>query len=124
MLITYKKTKPFGPDRKWPTKNLTFEQNLIDLGWHQKEFQRIASFAYTVMSLDEKECLGCIYIYPSSNSEYDAEIVMWVRQSEVGNSLDQLLFDSVKKWIKDEWPFLNPGYPGRDIDWEAWTSLE
>ncbi|GAI05904.1 unnamed protein product, partial [marine sediment metagenome] len=59
--------------------------HLIDLGWHQKEFQRKTSFAYTVMGLDEKECLGCMYIYPSSNSEYDAEIVMWVRQSEVEN---------------------------------------
>lgn len=35
------KTKPFGPESKWPTKELTFEQDLIDLGWHQKEFQRV-----------------------------------------------------------------------------------
>ena len=27
------KTKPFGPGHKWPTKELTFEQDLIDLGW-------------------------------------------------------------------------------------------
>lgn len=46
------KTKPFGPDHKWPTKDLTFEQDLIDLGWHQKEFQRKTSFACTVMSLE------------------------------------------------------------------------
>jgi len=28
----------------WP-EGLTFEQDLVDLGWHQKKFQRRASFA-------------------------------------------------------------------------------
>ncbi len=51
------KTKPFGPKHKWPDKNITLEQDLIDLGWHQKEFQNRTSFAYTVFSLDEDECL-------------------------------------------------------------------
>jgi len=34
------KTKPFGPTHEWPTEDLTYEQDLIDLGWHQKEFQK------------------------------------------------------------------------------------
>lgn len=118
------KSKPFWQDHRWPTKNLTLQQNLIDLGWHQKEFQRRTSFAYTIMSLNEKECLGCVYIYPSSNSEYDAEIVMWIRQSEVENGLDKHLFCALKQWIKDKWPFNEPGYPGRVIDWETWYSLQ
>jgi len=91
------KTKPFGPNHKWPTKDLSYEQDLIDLGWHQKEFQRRTSFAYTMMNLDETECLGCLYIYPSDNPNYDAVIMMWVRQSEVANGLDEILFSSVKK---------------------------
>lgn len=117
------KTKPFGPDHKWPTKELTLEQDLIDLGWHQKEFQRRSSFAYTIMSLDESVCLGCLYIYNASNPAYDAEIVMWVRQSEVLNGLDEHLFNSVVGWVKNVWPFKNPGYPGRIIDWEEWKNL-
>jgi len=32
--------------------------------------------------------------------------------------------DVVKQWIKDKWPFMKPGYPGRDINWEAWKSLK
>ena len=54
----------FGEGTGWPTKDLTIEQDLIDLGWHQKEFQRRTSFAYTVMNLDESQCLGCVYIFP------------------------------------------------------------
>ncbi len=120
-IIHLQETQPFGPDHKWPTKKLTHEQDLIDLGWHQKEFQNKTSFAYTVMSLDESICLGCLYIYPPPNSEYDAMIMMWVRESD--KSLDEKLFNAVKQWVSDEWPFKNPGYPGREINWEEWKSL-
>ena len=107
----------FGPNDDWPT-GLTIEENLIDLGWHQKEFQKKSSFAFTVMSLDETECLGCMYIYPSDNPSYDAIIIMWVRQSEVPNGLDEILFSIVKKWIQEKWPFNKVAYPGRDVSWD------
>jgi len=115
-----RKTKPFGPGSDWPGSDLTLEQDLIDLGWHQKEFQNRTSFAYTVMSLDEKLCLGCLYIYPSDRSGFDCKIIMWVRESEVDKGLDVHLFEAVKKWINEFWPFRNPGYPGREIDWKEW----
>ena len=116
------KTKPFGPNQKWP-KELTLEQNLIDLGWHQKEFQRRSSFAYTVLNLNETKCLGCIYIEPSSKLEYQAKIHMWVRQSEVSSGLDEHLFNAVKKWMSEKWPFNSVAYPGRDISWEQWNIM-
>ncbi|MCK4809169.1 MAG: GNAT family N-acetyltransferase, partial [Candidatus Aenigmarchaeota archaeon] len=112
------KTKPFGPNSKWPEKDLTYEEDLIDLRWHQKEFQERSSFAYTVMNLDETECLGCMYIYPSDNPNYNAIIMMWVRQSEVADGLDEILFSTVKTWIKDKWPFEKVAYPGRDVSWD------
>lgn len=112
------KTKPFGPNHKWPTKDLSYEQDLSDLGWHQKEFQKRSSFAFTLINLDETECLGCMYIYPSNNPNYDAIIMMWVRQSEVANGLDEILFSSVKKWIQNKWPFKKVAYPDRDVSWD------
>jgi len=117
------KTKPFGPNQKWP-KGLTLEQNLIDLGWHQKEFQMRTSFAYTVMNLDESECLGCIYIDPTVKPGYEAKVFLWVRQSQVELGLDEHLFKSVKKWIAEKWPFEKVAYPGRDISWEDWRKLK
>src|SRR5215510_11038582 len=60
-----------NPSGTWP-RRLTLEEDLIDLGWHQREFTMRHSFAYTVMSPDEQECLGCCYIYPSDNPDYDA----------------------------------------------------
>jgi len=112
-------TKPFGPDQTWPT-GLTFEQNLIDLGWHQKEFQRKSSFAYTVVSPDETKCLGCIYIMPTNKLDYNASIHLWVRQSALATGLDEHLFTTAKEWIDNKWPFKRVAYPGRDIDWDEW----
>ncbi len=103
----------FGPKSDWPQKDLSFEQDLIDLGWHQKEFQRRSSFAYTVMNLEESQCLGCMYIFPTDKEGFDAEVYMWVRKSELENGLDKILFETVEKWIKEKWPFNKVLYPGR-----------
>jgi hypothetical protein len=99
---------------------LTLEQNIIELGWHQTEFQLRTSFAYTVVSLDELEVMDCVYIYPTQKAEIDAEVTLWVRQSRVAEGLDQHLFETVESWIADAWPFNNPAYPGRHISFEEW----
>jgi len=113
----------FGPDSDWPSMGLTLEQDLIDLGWHQKEFQRRTSFAYTVMNSDESQCLGCVYIDPSKKAGYNAEVYLWVRKSEFDKGLDQVLYDTVKEWLTNEWPYINVAYPGREIDWKTWEAL-
>lgn len=102
----------FHPGGEWP-RGLTLEQDLIELGWHQTEFQLRTSFAYTVVSLDESSVLGCMYIYPCRDGAADVEVTMWVRESEADTGLDQHLFESVKAWILASWPFSNPVFPGR-----------
>lgn len=113
----------FGPKSKWPPKDLSLEQDLIDLGWHQKEFQRRSSFTYAVMNPDESRCLGGVAVYPPSKTGYDAEVYVWVRKSELASGLDEFLFLTVRKWIEQEWPFKNVAYPGREISWGKWESL-
>lgn len=115
--------KAVWPDSGWPA-GLTLEEDLIDLGWHQKEFQNRASFAYTLVTLDESKVIGCVYIDPTRARGYDAEIYLWVRASELESGLDARLFNTVKSWLADDWPFESPAFPGRDIDWKVWESLE
>ena len=110
------------PDSDWPA-GLTLRQNLIDLGWHEKEFQNRTSFAYTMVAPDESQVLGCVYFYPTEKAGYDAEVFLWVRESEVANDLDQALFEVVQEWLALDWPFENPAYPGRTISWEEWDSF-
>jgi hypothetical protein len=65
-----------------------------------------------------------VYIDPSSKSEYDAMVLLWVRQSELKNGLDEHLFETVKKWLKEKWPFKKVAYPGREIDYKTWKTLK
>jgi len=114
--------KSVWPESAWP-EGLTLEQNLIDLGWHQKEFQNRSSFAYTMLNLDESTVMGCVYIDPTEAQGYDAEVYLWVRASELQSGLDARLFATVKKWLVNQWPFENPAFPGREIDWKVWEAL-
>ncbi len=115
-------TGVFGPNETWP-EGLTLEEDLVDLGWHQKEFELKNSFAYTVMNLDESRCLGCVYVDPSEKMNYDARVILWVRQSEAGSGLDEELFTTVKTWLSEKWWFSAVAFPGREITWHHWESL-
>ena len=113
-----KKVWPSG----WP-EGLTLEGNLVDLGWHQREFLTRRSFAYTVVNLSETKVIGCVYIYPTRKRGYDAEVFLWARESELGTGLDSKLFDVVKSWLANQWPFEKAAFPGREIDWRTWRSI-
>jgi RimJ/RimL family protein N-acetyltransferase len=110
----------WGPG--WP-EGLTLEQNLIDLGWHQKEFQRRRSFAYTVVALDESRVLGCVYIYSTRKEGHDAVVYLWARQSELASGMEKELTEAVKAWLASDWPFKNPAMPGTTISNEDWEKL-
>jgi hypothetical protein len=112
----------FGPNSGWPD-GLTLEQNLIDLGWHQSEFQRRRSFAYTVVSLDETKVVGCVYINPTRKRGYDAQVYLWAREAETGSPADSRLINVVSEWLAADWPFENVAFPGREIDWDSWNAI-
>jgi hypothetical protein len=114
--------KTIWPGGTWP-EGLTLEQNLIDLGWHQKEFQTRRSFAYTVVSLSEQKVMGCVYILPTRKKGYDAEVYLWARQSELAHGLEERLYEAVQEWVTQEWPFENAAFPGRGIDWDRWSKI-
>jgi hypothetical protein len=90
----------------------TIALNLVDLGWHQKEFELRRSFAYTVVTPDESEVLGCVYIDPSDS--HDARIKLWVRRSAWDAGLDPVLESSVREWLATRWPFERVTFAERD----------
>ena len=106
----------------WP-EGLTIEDDLVDLGWHQREFTLRRSFAYTMMTPDEDRCLGCVYIMPTRRRGHDCKVEMWVRADEIESGLDEELYRSVRAWIAGTWPFANPAFPGRAISFEDWHAL-
>ena len=98
----------------WPREGFTLTENLTDLEQHQQEFLNREAFTYTVVSLDESRVLGCVYINPARKVDTNAEVYMWVRQSEYDQGLDAILFQKVKNWMRTSWPFTTVAYPGRE----------
>jgi hypothetical protein len=90
----------------------TVALNLVDLGWHQKEFDLRRSFAYTVVAPDESQVIGCVYLYPSET--HDARVRLWVRRSAYEEGLDPVLERTVRDWVAAEWPFTSVTFEERD----------
>lgn len=112
----------FDPSSPWPA-GLTLREDIVDLGWHEREFTLRRSFAYTVMARDESRCLGCCYIFPSTAEGYDAAIFYWVRAGADADNRDAELGQRVRQWLTESWPFRSLAYPGRDIPWRVWKTL-
>lgn len=97
----------------WPTPNLTFEEDLIDLAWHQREFEYKKSFAFIVLSLDQSKALGCVYFYPpnwrkKATQLADVDVSFWVTQNAYDHGLYLKLYQAIQSWLQKDWPFKHP----------------
>lgn len=107
----------------WPLDDMTLEDNLIDLAWHQKEALLRRSFNYAVMSPDGSRMLGCVYVEPPEKRGADADVSFWVRTDEEDTGLEEELERVVRAWMREAWPYTSVRWPGRDISWEEWALL-
>lgn len=99
-----------NPGSSWP-EGLTREKNLIDLAWHQREFESRRSFAWVIEDA-EGEYLGCLYVYPSISGEKSADVVWWWRTGTMAS--DQSFRMQLQSWLSgDEWPRLSYHLPKR-----------
>ncbi|MCV3271879.1 hypothetical protein [Roseobacter sinensis] len=97
----------FGDD--WP-KGLTRADNLIDMGWHEREFTALRSFAWIVRDT-AGHYLGCAYLYPEIAVRGRGEVVTWM--CDTPERLQHLAaFNAAfRDWLT---PFLPQGY---DLQW-------
>ena len=102
-------TPGFGPPRGWP-QPMDLDANRSDLVSHATDFENRAGFTYSI--LGGHEVIGCVYIYPSKDPEYDAAVSSWVRESR--SEMDVVVYRSLSAWLSDAWPFANPDYAKRD----------
>ncbi len=104
----------------WPTEDLSFKDDQIDLGWHQREFENRTSFAYTVMSKDGTECLGCLYLYPPGyrselSKDAEVDVSFWVTQKGYDQSLYSKLYKVLDDWLKTAWLFKRVVYTNKEL---------
>lgn len=83
----------------WPL-NITLHDNIVDLGWHEKEFRDGSSFAYTVTNHARSKCFGCIYIFPSNG---EAIMSFWLREDGVSPIDEDEFAKLLVQWVATEW---------------------
>jgi hypothetical protein len=100
--------KAANPGSSWP-EGLTKEKNLIDLAWHQREFEARRSFAWVIENI-AGEYLGCLYIYPSIAGEKSADVAWWWRTGVVVSN--ESFRKHLLEWVTgSEWPRLDYNFP-------------
>ena len=108
----------------WPSDDFTLEANRQDLIRHERQHAAGEAFTYTVMKPDETECLGCVYIFPTTApmysrpeiaavggeewSAYEAAFYFWVRKSRLADGLDRRLLEALGPWFAQEWGVAHP----------------
>jgi hypothetical protein len=94
----------------WPHE-MTLEENRADLQRHADDFHNRTGFTYTVLDPASRTVIGCVYIYPSRDGDYDATALSWVRASHA--DLDEPLWRAVSDWLASDWPFGSVRYAPR-----------
>ena len=92
------------------------------------EWELSLSYTYTVMSLDESICLGCVYVMPPEKQGFDAQVIYWARSGQRAPagaaSLEAHLGQALHTWLASPaWPFKAVAWPGREIPWEKWVAM-
>jgi len=120
----------------WPTDDFTLEENWEDLAMHDRAHQERVAFTYTVLTPDETECLGCVYITPLTNSVAlnpkvltdivpDTAVVgFWVKQPRLADQLDERLLAVLRDWLAREWLFSAVYFSAHDVNKQQVQLLE
>lgn len=106
----------------WPEDDFTIEANRADLAdLADLEARHAAGRAYTYTVLDPlgTECLGCVYVFPTSATfltkatvtplsgdswaDVQAVVYFWVRQSRMQTGLDGRLLSALRAWFTENW---------------------
>jgi hypothetical protein len=109
----------FGPTDTWPPGDLNLRMDEADLAWHAREFESQRSFAYHMLSHDQQQCLGCLYLYPSASKQHDAEAYLWTHIN-LSAERARLAEEEVIDWVTRHWPFKTVAWPGRFIPFGQW----
>ncbi|HEX4089925.1 MAG TPA: hypothetical protein VHZ33_14520 [Trebonia sp.] len=113
----------FGPAWSWPKAAMTLDADRRDLKRHAEEIAAHQSFNYVLLNEGETEVFGCVYIDPPERAGADGEVSWWVVDDLVGSESERAFDALVPRWIEDDWPFHQPRYLGREIDWQDWLAL-
>lgn len=96
------------PDDDWPYP-MSLEDNMSDMVMHARHFTERRGFTYSI--LDGDDVIGCVYIYPSHDPHYAADVSSWVTATRA--DMDRIVWESLSDWLADAWPFASFAYDSR-----------
>ncbi|MER7705946.1 BTAD domain-containing putative transcriptional regulator [Kitasatospora sp. NPDC097605] len=108
----------FGQAWNWPPPDLTEDQDLVQLAWHQHEFTRRTSFALAVVAPADDRLLGCVHLDPPGDPRHEADLFFWTGAGP-GSALDRALSTTLDHWVTTHWPWQHIARPGRTDPWPA-----
>lgn len=97
-------------ESSWPHE-MRLDENRVDLQRHADDFRSRTGFTYTVLDPADRAVIGCVYIYPVADGDYDASVRSWVRASHA--HLDTRLWRAVSDWLASDRPFGSVRYAPR-----------
>lgn len=105
----------------WPAEDFTVAANREDLEDLERRHAEHRAFTYTVLDPAGAECLGCVYVFPTSATflarstvtpvddadwaEVDAAVYFWVRRSRMKTGMDGRLLAALRVWFEEKWDF-------------------
>jgi RimJ/RimL family protein N-acetyltransferase len=108
--IEHIRATPGWAGSSWPSER-SLEDNRRDLQGHADDFAQRKGFTYTVLDPASGDVIGCVYIYPDTSGEHDADVHSWVTASRA--ELDGELWRAVRDWLAADWPFERVAYAER-----------
>jgi hypothetical protein len=103
----------YGDAWGWPPADMTPEQDRRDLAHHEAEIAAQETFNFAVLTDDESELLGCVYIdppYAEHPPETEAVASWWVVDTARGTPLEAALATFVPAWLAETWGFAHVHY--------------
>ncbi|MFV0634580.1 ASCH domain-containing protein [Demequina sp.] len=103
----------------WPEEDFTVEGNREDLRGLEERHRREIAYTFTVADPSDTECLGCVYLFPTSAAflarsevtaqadlaweDVDAVIYFWTTGARPDEGLDARLLEHLRAWFAQEW---------------------
>ena len=110
--IAHIRATPGFESMDWPqVEGMSLDANRADLEAHARDFVERTGFTFTVLRPRTEEVIGCLYIYPATDGDHDAQVRSWVRADVA--ELDAPLHGAVSGWLSERWPFERVSYADR-----------